>query len=164
MKGVLIIGLIAALFSGQASAVYKCIVDGKTTFSQTKCAYDAEKVVLDAYMPSQADIQNAETRAIEINEQVNKNRVQRDSRAIQNRISRLRSNVSRYQRNMDAELDVLRVKKSRANNNLAGATYEQAIAMEMRAVIDKYTTKINTSNDQIKQLRFQLNGLLATDQ
>ena len=56
MKGALIIGLIAALFSGQAGAVYKCVIDGKTTFSQTKCATDAKKVEVKAHIPSQADV------------------------------------------------------------------------------------------------------------
>ncbi|WP_275100156.1 DUF4124 domain-containing protein [Sedimenticola hydrogenitrophicus] len=159
MKGPLMLGMIAALFASQAGAAYKCVVDGKTTFSQTRCAPEAEKMELKARQPSETDIQNAETRAEEIKDQITKNKVQRDTRKIKYRISELERDVSRYQRSMDAELEIIRLKKTQANNNLAGATYEQALATEMKAVIDNYSSKISDARDQIKELRGQLSGL-----
>ena len=39
---------------------------------------------------------------------------------------------------MSREMDALRAQKARANNNLAGATWEQSLSTEMQAVASRY--------------------------
>lgn len=54
---------------------------------------------------------------------------------------------------MEAELAHLRLKKTAALNNLAGATYEQSISSEMQAVTTGYDTRIRAKDEELKQLR-----------
>lgn len=54
---------------------------------------------------------------------------------------------------MDAELAALRDKKSYANNNLAGAAWQQSLSTEMEAAVGKYQAKIKTAQDAIDALR-----------
>ena len=56
-------------------------------------------------------------------------------------------------RRMDLELEILRLKKTAANNNLAGATYEHSLSAEMQAVSTSYDTKIRSKEEEIKRLR-----------
>jgi hypothetical protein len=43
---------------------------------------------------------------------------------------------------MESDLQALKNKKRSANNNLAGAVYEQSISSEMNAVTASYNNKI----------------------
>lgn len=61
--------------------------------------------------------------------------------------------IDGYRAQMDRELAALQYKKSQANNNLAGATWEQSISTEMQAVSEKYRTKIQIARDRIVDLR-----------
>ena len=46
---------------------------------------------------------------------------------------------------MDADMAILKRKKSYANSNLAGAAWEQSISTEMDAVARKYQVKIDAA-------------------
>lgn len=159
MKGLLMLGLIAALVATPVGAAYKCVVDGKVTFSQTRCAPEAERVELDTHTPSEADRRQATDRAEEISAEIEKSRVEREVRKIKGRISSLEQDIRGYRQKMNAELLNLDIDRASANNNLAGATWEQAIAMEKRAVIENYNSQISQAQDEIKRLRGELREL-----
>ena len=53
---------------------------------------------------------------------------------------------------MNAELERLRNKKATANNNLAGATFEQSISSEMQAVTASYDVRIRSVDEELKRL------------
>ena len=55
----------------------------------------------------------------------------------------------------DTELERLRAKKALANNNLAGAAYEQSISTEMQAVVAKYNGEIQAAREDLQQLQQQ---------
>ncbi len=64
--------------------------------------------------------------------------------------------IRRLRKSMDAEVNALAAKKSRAANNLAGATWEQSISSEMDAVTKGYDIKIRNAESQLASLRDQL--------
>ncbi len=152
----IIVVAIVSLYSIQAQAVYKCVVEGKTVFSQTRCADDAAEVDVQVRTPSEEEMVNTAERNEAMSGQLAKNQARRDARKIKNKIAKLEKSIRRHQINMDADLAIIKAKKATANNNLAGATYEQSLSTEMKAVVDKYTSKIDFAKDKIKQLNSQL--------
>ena len=70
-----------------------------------------------------------------------------------------RNNIEAYSNKMSKELAVLRAKKARANNNLAGAAWESSISEEMNSVTTKYTTLIDVERDRLSDLDSELAGL-----
>lgn len=60
---------------------------------------------------------------------------------------------------MDEELSALQAAKSKANNNLAGATYEGSLSAEMQAVVGKYESRNRTLQSKIDALRDEASRL-----
>ncbi len=152
----IVVVAIILLYSIQAQAIYKCEVDGKAVFSQTRCADDAAEVSVRVRTPSEEDMVNTAERNEAMSDQLAKNQARRDARTIKIKIAKLEKSIKRHQINMDADLAIIKAKKATANNNLAGATYEQSLSTEMKAVVDKYTSKIDFIKDKINQLNSQL--------
>jgi predicted RNase H-like nuclease (RuvC/YqgF family) len=156
MKGAIITAALTALLTaGPAAAVYKCDINGETVFSQTPCAADAEKVEVKVHRPSEEEAKAAEERASWASGENAAMRAERKSREAGIEIKKLETAIEVYQRDMDRELAALRDQKASASNNLAGATWEQSIATEMQAVVEKYNTKIKLAKDRIAVLREQ---------
>ena len=57
---------------------------------------------------------------------------------------------------MNNELAALRSRKQFANNNLAGATYEQSLSSEMQAVAAKYKAMNDVDVARLQQLRLDV--------
>lgn len=143
---------------GSVSAQYKCIeATGKVAFQQTPCLGSQKQQVLkiQAVNPPQPS-PAAQTSSPQPNaDQRMLNNLSHDRRIreLQQQIEQTESNI--YQRNaqMDAELALLRQSKSAANNNLAGATWEQSISSEMQAVTQKYKNMNDADFERLRQLR-----------
>ncbi len=71
-------------------------------------------------------------------------------------IKKTEQKISELERRRDLELALLRRQKSYANNNLAGATYQQSISTEMQTVTDRYASLINNHRDDISRMRTEL--------
>lgn len=67
--------------------------------------------------------------------------------------------IVRLAQQQEAEVTRLRQDRSRANNNLAGATWEQSLATEMSAVAERYRTRIEIEQVAITRLSAQLSSL-----
>lgn len=67
--------------------------------------------------------------------------------------------INRQRTACDRELAALSAKKSRANNNLAGATWEVSISSEMTAVATRCDTKARDLKDQADLLRAECREL-----
>lgn len=113
----------------------------------------------------------AETRTYEKSEPAaapTENRLSTDNPIYQdirdnNRRLELERNIKRSERRIDEledrraqELAALRNKKRYANNNMAGATWEQSISTEMQAVTERYSSMIETERDKLKRMREEL--------
>lgn len=78
---------------------------------------------------------------------------------LERRIIRHEKKITQLQRSRDAELALLRNRMQRANNNLAGATWLEAISTEMQAVTDTYSSQIEIEQNQIDRLREDIDRL-----
>ena len=67
--------------------------------------------------------------------------------------------MARAQQQMEIELAQLRQRKTLANNNLAGATWEQSISTEMQAVTQKYNMQIEMEQQHINRLNKELEAM-----
>lgn len=154
--------LLLCVFSGfaQAGQYHVCTdVDGKKSFQAMPCndteqaevrEYEVRKSLGDSGpsvgLPTDSDIykqMKADNRRAQLKRDIRKSELA----------------IERYQGQMTTEMALLRKRKGRANNNLAGATWEQSISAEMQAVSDKYGNLIDVERDRLGVLRKELMGL-----
>ena len=64
----------------------------------------------------------------------------------------LEADISKYQAEMNAELEALQQKKEFWKNKLGGSTWEQNISNEMQSVSESYNLKIQAAQDNLSQL------------
>jgi hypothetical protein len=76
---------------------------------------------------------------------------ERAIREIESKIQRLRSRVLEEQDSMNREVAALRDQKQYANNNLAGATWQQSLSGEMSAVVARYDVRIRGIEAEIER-------------
>ena len=76
---------------------------------------------------------------------------------LKEQIARAEESIAASQQARDAELAQIDERKSLANNNLAGANLEQALATEKQAVNARFASDISIKQDRLKQLRDELN-------
>jgi len=144
--------LIAAAILAQATAgeIYKCKdARGRLVFSQTECGQDAAQVDIHVHQPSQADIQAAQARTAEgdqlLGEIIDARRKVRAVRAQQERIQAL-------ERQRAATMASIQRRASYANNNLAGATYRNALATEAQTANQQYQAEIDAARRSMDQV------------
>lgn len=131
--------------------VNKCLVDGKMVYQAAPCKAGTAKATLAPRVDVSEDAARANREKFLADDKVRQASNRRDQ--IDGAIAGLERDINGYQKSMDAELAALQAKKSLANNNLAGATWEQSIATEMQAVTAKYQTRIQAAQERIKALR-----------
>jgi len=135
-----------ALLAGAAdAAVYKCDVGGKTVFSDRPCATDAQKLDIRYRQPDAAA-------AAEIQRRTDQYYADLDKRKHASKVAAQKQRVRQLERERDAELAALRDKKALANNNLAGAAWEQSISTEMSAVVEQYRQKIDAAQRELQRI------------
>ena len=167
-----ILSLLVLLVAGSAAAeVYKCTVDGRTSYSEAPCANSKSGGIVNMHKSAptpQSPAANASAGAEESasgargnsrdasTEKVNREVGDRIKvRDLSNDIDRAEVQLSMLNGNMERELNALRDKKVRANNNQAGATWESSISAEMNSVNANYSNKIKSLEIQIDSLRKQ---------
>lgn len=142
---------LAYTISAPAQSIYKCIDDnGKTTFSQRPCADNAEKVTVKDHNSGISVGPSGD---------FSKMRDGNKSRQLERRIQILEDEIDLLHSSRDRDLAALRRKKRYANNNLAGATWEQSISTEMQSITASYAQRIESRRDEISQLRSELKDL-----
>jgi hypothetical protein len=166
--------LIAILlaFSAEVSAaeMYKCVVEGRTSFQQDPCSDKKSGGVVTIRKDAMTPQPTAKTSAVAADSaavakgdsrDVSAEKVTRDVgdrikvRDLSNDIDRAEVQLTSLNGSMERELNALRAKKLLANNNQAGATWESSISAEMNAVTANYSNKIKSLEIQIDSLRKQ---------
>jgi hypothetical protein len=128
--------------------IYKCVDEkGKTTFSQFPCDDSAEIITVKTTQPAQPE------------KSVSEYSSELEAISIRTEIRKLEKRKRLLQRKLNTELAALKRKKLLANNNLAGATWKQSISSEMEAMSTSYTSKIQTTQDQIEAAKADLKDL-----
>jgi uncharacterized protein (DUF305 family) len=164
MAAILATTIVFALHVGQSRAaeIYKCLdSNGKPLFQGTPCAGSGNKIAVKPAngtvaadtAPEGAPASPVGMTSSKLKASVSALELDRKKREIDYDIRDLEAEVDRHQRAMDRELAALQDKKLYASNSLAGATWEQSISTEMRAVTDKYSTKMRIAQERIASLR-----------
>lgn len=160
---------VALLVASPSWAINKCVsADGKVSYQAQPCAGGTAKTIniktppppvvnSGSSIPQSASVtaQSSDQRALE--------RFARDRRIreITYQIAGLEQDVDQRNQRMEAEMNVLKGRKSLANNNLAGATYQQSLSVEMQAVATRYKAQNDADFERIKALRAELATLEA---
>lgn len=157
--------LAALLVATSAHAqVYKCKVDGKTVFADQPCATDAKPIdvrpasghsapalpPLVITTPGATQPINASRNPQAVVARMEHARALRD---MDHRIDVEHSRIREEEGRMNAELAALRAKKAHANNNLAGAVWENSISEEMTAVVGRYDVRLRAIQGEIERLQ-----------
>ena len=172
------ISLLACMVASPTWAVYKCKdTQGRTSFQQTPCPGAARSEKLDVQpasgpslatpptMPSTAGSSAAPGSPGSPVSEADRLNALSARLAKENRLSTLnnltigaaQSDIHRAQANCQSEIRALRQRKSLANNNLAGATWEQSLSSEMQAIAARCDT-------EQRRLQAALNRYLAEKQ
>ena len=152
---------LASAMTGPAGAteVYRCEIDGVMSFSQQPCAENAQRLEVNYIRPSAADIARQEERSRRTVETNREMAQERQIREIGYDIESAAGTIRTLQRQRDIEVAQLRRKKDSANNNLAGATWENSITQEMEAVIQRYDSLISQHQADIDRWREDLQSM-----
>jgi hypothetical protein len=153
-----VILVITVVLSFQAHAgFYKCVVDGKTTFSGTPCGDTAEELMLKISKPNEEKTPTSRKQVSSRTERANKFLEQAENEraalGYKRKIIKSEKRIKKLHRLMDTKIALLELKKSRANNNLAGATWESSISQEISTVLDRYKIKIESKEAKLRSYR-----------
>ena len=166
-----ILTLAALLLATSAHAqVYKCKIDGKTVFADQPCAADAKPIdvrpaaghsapalpPLVITTPGAPPPINASSNPQAVVARMEHARALRD---MDHRIEVEHSRIREEENRMNAELAALRAAKAQANNNLAGAVWENSISEEMTAVVGRYDLRIRAIHGEIERLQGERESL-----
>ncbi len=136
-----------------ADGIYQCKdAHGTTVFSQFPCGNDAKKITVDTVNPSVSDIATTQSANEQNQKLIEQQQNERHRNAQESRLSQYRQRLTDLQARRDAELRLLQMKKTAANNNLAGAVYENSISEEMKAVSEKYNQDIRDTQREIDRI------------
>ncbi len=140
-----IIALVVWLLSigaAQASGLYKCTdaATGKVTFSQVQCAADAAPVEVNVRQPTPEQVRQAQDLADANNRYIEEGiQRRREARAEADR----QQAIADVQAQHAAERRAIARRRSTANNNVAGAALEGALATDAAAADARYQADLN---------------------
>ncbi|MEW5839189.1 MAG: DUF4124 domain-containing protein [Pseudomonadota bacterium] len=138
--------------------IFKCVQDGKTTFSQQPCAANAQVVELEVHQPSAQAVK--EQAAIHAGMQANSRRIERDYGllVLQRRIANSETAIAEMMRERDARLADLRAQK----NDAKKSKDRELIALEINRIKDAFATEIALEKDRKKQYEREYSVLRRT--
>lgn len=141
-----------------AWAVNKCVnPDGQVVYQAAPCPDTAKS--------AEVAIQKAPPIQQTLPESDEVKTMQRKAALLQSdrKILETQRQISSYRQAMDEELNRLKRQKLYANNNLAGATWEQSISDEMNAVTKKYEVLIQAEQSRLDALQRDADQLRKED-
>ena len=158
MKMLLVATLLSAMCGPAQAQVYKCKQpDGSTVFADAPCAAGAKPIDVSPASGSapgdaahQGNSAPGARRMPTRNEQAD---IAVRRRLLQNDIDLQERRIAATIDEMNAKLAELRNRKRYANNNLAGATWEQSVSEEMSATSAGYETELKGMRDELARLR-----------
>ena len=144
------------LSAAPAAAVNKCVNDaGQVVYQTAPCpatAKGSELTLQKAPPPSVTSAADAEELK-RLQQTAGKMERDRKLTEIEREIKVIEDRIIDHRRSLNREMENLQRKKGLANNNLAGATWEQSISDEMSAVSQRYDALIRNDQSRIDLLR-----------
>ena len=148
------------IFNAAQADVYRCRqADGSVIYSDAPCAPDARKIEVKTVAPSIEEQKRAEERLKDWGHDLALSDLKTRRAGLAREIADSEARIDALNAHMEQELALLRAKKLRANNNLAGATWEESISKEMEAVTRKYQTQIDRIQRHIDRTRDAMDRL-----
>jgi hypothetical protein len=163
MKTIILISMvILASTAAVAQETYKCKTPGGMVYQDRPCA--GVRYAGDAQPAKPAGSGAAPPAAAAApSSDLERNKAYIASREKERRIGEMKEQIARAEESIaasqqarDAELAQIDERKSLANNNLAGANLEQALATEKQSVNARFATDISLKQDRLRQLREEM--------
>jgi len=144
--------------------IYKCVVGGKTIFSQQPCAENAQVVKPKVVQPSASAV--AEQQGVNESLSAASSVMERDRRltGIARDMAAVDEDIVRIQAARRLDLRRLEASGRLAHNNLAGATWQQSLATEMQAVNARYDSELRIAESRRESLMRERERLLSATQ
>lgn len=168
------LGLAFAVFASPVFALNKCVSPtGKLSFQDTPCSSSelatevtprpasGPPVRPPAPQPSSAPSTSAASEkaanstppGTSYQRQLETLEAERLKREVSDAIRFKKDEISKHRGQCDAEQQAIRNQKARANNNLAGATWEQSLSTEMNAAARRCDTRGRELQGDMEELR-----------
>ncbi|QYJ79389.1 hypothetical protein [Shewanella acanthi] len=145
----LFITIAATILSFSVNAeVYKC-ADGK--YQADPCDESSKPVDLSGVGSVVKNTDSVQAQPVDSSKQEIRTYV--DNQRISREIAKLENDRKRVVERRDQRMRDLQNGRRYANNNLAGATWQQSLAQEMSAVAQQAETQVTSIDRQIEQLR-----------
>lgn len=153
-------GAILVLITTHAHAIYKCQQGGAVSFQEVPCNGGQGQQIKVRSTAAPVPPQVASDLPQSADQKVLKG-MERDRRIreLTLDISSMESRIANRSDQMVREMEHLRNQKSRASDNLAGATWEQSLSTEMQAVSSKYKAMNDVDIERLRALRQALSSL-----
>lgn len=152
--------LLLALFAGSANAaIYKCEVDGVTTYSQTPCADDAQVTDYSREITEQPVVTAQGATASAAAETLDRLGTSVKKRDMAEKIKRLERQRDRQITERDAEVAEINRQKGRFVQNLYGVAYEDKVNSSIIAATTIWNTRIEATEHELEQLRAEYSKL-----
>ena len=158
-----------ALFALNLPAVaqFKCIQNGVTSFQDAPCNVNQKTEKLAIQPASGHARKETSTDApkdgnVRFKEYTDKLAIERQIFEKNTQISRIEEFKSNETNRAESAINRLKQKKLQANNNLAGAVWEQSLSSEMQAVTAELNAKISDANKNIDTLQKEVLELKRT--
>lgn len=172
MLRTLMIATLLALASTHAAAINKCTINGRVVFQDKPCApgtggaIDVRPASLPspspvppapsgAAQPAAAEPTASDTQRSKVDDMRERAEVaekERKGRELDHKIKVAQQKIRQLEEAQASEMAALARKKNRANNNLAGATWENSISKEQEAVAQKYESRMANERAKIERL------------
>jgi len=150
--------LLAAPAIAQA-AVYQCKVNDQTVFSDQPCGDNAQKIELKA-PPVNGSGPMVTDKAKEF---MAHRETMRKIQLIEREIENQQERKAAARKAMDDALIRYRRQKTYANNNLAGAVWENSLAEEAEVLRQRFQAEIDSADREIDRLRDERLRILQTE-
>ncbi|BEP50538.1 DUF4124 domain-containing protein [Variovorax sp. V116] len=143
----------SAILCAPAWGMYKCVVDGKTSFQETPCAgAQAQTKLKEQYAPPVATAAPSPS-ALSDQEKLATAERERLRRDAEYALRDANAAVSNHRAACDREQQYILGDKVRSNNNLAGAVRDQSISAEAQAAATRCDTRARELLAQVESAR-----------
>ncbi len=126
------------------TTVYKCMVNGVVSYSQSPCGDDAQKIDIKAMVDKQQVMASTP-----VDDSIDS---YIDNRDITRELTQSQDKIETYSIQMRQELSKLEAHATSQHRNLAGAERDKALAKQMQSTIEQYQSLINREQLNIDRL------------
>lgn len=152
--------LLLAMFACSANAnIFKCEVNGVTTYSQVPCAEDAEVTDYSRENTEQPVVAAQAATASAAAETIDRLGNSVKKRDMAEKIKRLERQRDRQVKNRDAEVAKIASQKGRYVQNLYGVAHEDKVNTSIIAATTMWNSRIDETERELEQLRAEYNKL-----